>query len=544
MFQLGDVVGVRLPAGDSYRTTLTNRAGNLGEQIGDGLVLVEPAEPGEYELRIWKEESESQSFPLEFVDDDEVETEAPWATRLHREGGIEEAELTRCDLFNCRLLLNVVGPRSIKDLEIRLAIIPGPCEVSLHAGELPLRVSSTHDVWRELIDRLPDAVLSSHCDLELSISIGGISKDVWRLEADSPSVWWESDASRVRAVGDAGEFRVESRSATTNGLVADAISSSEPVVSVACDNEGAPLIFDARVDVTPNSTWPARLHNPDRLLREMDDRESGLGFHSVVARYLQLASASSGSKVAELHRVGLADQLRDWIMEICCGDHWSYRQAEQEAIESLSPIDAWWSEQRKHRVTVSADSEAEWEYPQTLPANFATRFADLLPDRWWDGSVPEISDDDAARLDSVYQALLDDDGVFVDSLALQRSLQKANWRLNGSHLADLIIPVTGGDDLLGWSLTDVTVAELAMELRDWIRRYLRTGRGRQSWSQEELSDWLNLLLYPEQLRNRPWESLLVKLLADRCVARTGALIAWRIRQIGRIESDTSCQGKA
>ena len=543
MFQLGDIVGVRLPVGEAYRTTLTNSDGNRGEQIGGGLVLVEPTESGEYELRTWKDEAECQLFRLDFVDDEEVEAEPPWVARLHREDVSEESELTRRDLFNRRLLLDVVGPRSVENLEIRFAITPGPSEVSLHAGELPLRVSSTHDVWRELIGRLPDAVLSSHCDLELSVSIGGISKDVWRLEADSPSVWWESDAGRVRAVGDAGEFRVESRSATTNELVADAMSSSEPIVFVACDNEGASFTFDARVDVAPNSTWPARLQKPDRLLRELDDREPEIGLRSVVTRYLQLASASSGSRVAELHRVGLADQLRAWILDICCGDHWSYHQAEQEAIESLSPIDVWWSVQQEHRVTVSADPEADGEYPQTLPADCAARFAALLPDRWWDGSLPEINDDDAARLDSVYQDLLDDDGVFVDSSALQQTLREANWRLNGSHLADLIVPVTGGDDLLAWSLTDVTVTELATDLRDWVRRHLRTGRGRQSWSQEELSDWLNLLLYPEQLRNRPWESLLVKLLADRCVARAGALIAWRVRQIGRIESDTSCQGE-
>lgn len=543
VFQLGDVVGVRVPAGDEYRTTLTNSVGSLEEQIGGGLVLVEPTEPGEYILRIWKNESECQLLPLEFSDDGELEAELPWEVRLHREGVSEDGELTRRDLFNRRLLLDVAGSRSIEDLQIRLTINPGPSEVLLFADALPLRIPSTHDVWAKLVNQLPDAVLSSHCDLELSISVGDISKDAWRLEADSPRVWWEVSAGKLRAVGDAGEYCVESRTATTAELVAEAMSLSEPVVSVARDNEGALLNFDARVDVAPNSMWPIRLQKPDRLLRELDDRGSGLGLRSVVTRYLQLASASSGSKIAELHRVGLADQLRNWVLEICCGDHWSYHQTEQETIESLLPIDAWWSEQLKHRVTVSANSEAEQEHPQTLPANFAAHFSSLLPDRWWDGAPPEISDDDAARLDHVYQTLLDDNGIFVDSLALQRSLREANWRLNGSHLADLIVPATGGDELLSWSLTDVTVPELAIELRAWIRRHLRAGRGRQSWSQEELGDWLNLLLYPEQLRNRPWEALLAKLLVDRCVARAGALVAWRVGQIGRIESAMSCQGE-
>ncbi len=380
VFEPGDLIAVRSGSDKGVHVTLKRLSGDGPEQAGGELVLMETAQPGEYELTINEDGLAAQSFGFEFIAKGETDVPLPWEVCLRRVDGSVDAGFTRRDLFNHRLLLEITSPRAIENLRLGVSINPGQCEVAFHVDRLPQRVPSTHDVWKQLIDQLPESTVSSNCDLELTVSIEGLAAGTWRLEVDSPNVWWENDGQRLRAVGDACEFAIRTRNIRTGQLVAQSAIPGEPVVSVAHNSNGNPLMFDARVDVARESAWPGRLPKPARLLREPDDRDAGTGLRPTVERYLELACASSGSKAAELHRVGLAVQFRDRVLEVCCGDHWTRRsaaQAEKLDVEAISPVEVWWAVQEKHPVIVSGGTDEEQQRWLTLSSEFATRFANL-----------------------------------------------------------------------------------------------------------------------------------------------------------------------
>jgi hypothetical protein len=266
----------------------------------------------------------------------------------------------------------------------------------------------------------------------------------------------------------------------------------------------------------------------------MDDVGSHIGLLHVALRYLHVASASSSSRVAEINRVGVRQHLREWVIEILCGPNWTGRQREFVAIEQSHPVAVWWEIQRSHSVLLpEPEMGTERQLPERLPRDVQDEIARKLPPYWWDGVVSEVSF--AGELDETYKRMINED-VFVDAEALTSTLRTASQRLCGSHLADLVVPVTGGDDLLAWPLVGSTFDDLTDELVRWTRAYLKPGRGRQKWAKDELVDWLCFLLYPERLRRRDWQSVLSKLLHDRPVARAGAFLAWRMEQTSRIES--------
>jgi len=206
------------------------------------------------------------------------------------------------------------------------------------------------------------------------------------------------------------------------------------------------------------------------------------------------------------------------------------------SLESVNPISLWWKTQLKYSDLVLPKIEQTRIIPHELPDLVLREFSEALPSTWWDGVVEDVSPDDAAALEPIMRPLLSDEDIYIDDIVFTETLREANRLLCGAHLADLVVPVTGGDDLLQWTVSECSLAELAESLFDWIRKFLKKGRGRQSWSKEELHCYLNLLLYPEQLRRSSWQSVLEKLIHDRPVARAGAFVAWRVEQNARLAS--------
>ncbi|TWU10522.1 hypothetical protein [Allorhodopirellula heiligendammensis] len=493
-----------------------------------------------YELLVQCDGEEIESFSFVIVDDKgdgfiEPDPETPWhAVVSHVDAG--EIELSRKDLFNRRLNLDIIGDRGIENLNAKLTVMPGEAVASVRLDRIPTRLSATHPVWDELCDRLPPSVLKSPCDLSLSVEIEDLSHDTWLLEAELQELWWEDNADGMPiAVSDSGSLDVRNH-CVIKGVSIDEPTDGDPFISVALDADGNELHFDARVGLVGDAFLSRKPDEPQRSLRQMDDVGSVPGMRSITQRYLQLSSATSSSITAEVNRVGAAGALRDWILNSVCGRNWVQKQRESSKIESVNPVAIWWECQASEEDLLQPPPEEVRELPPTLPNLVLAEFADVLPVGWWDGSIAEVEPDDAEPLDSIFQHLIDDDTVIVDAEALTTSLRHANQKLCGGHLADLLIPADAGDELLAWHVTEMSITNCATELLGWIRRSLSRGRGRQTWSSGELQIWLNLLLYPERLRKHPWESVVEKLLQDRPVARAGAFLAWRVEQVRRLES--------
>lgn len=545
VYTTDDEIGVSVIGDEPIQVVLRRGQSELASESVSSVAMLSIESMGPYELVVRRGDEDIESFSFVIVDNKgdgfiEPDPESPWrAVVSHVDAG--ETELSRKDLFNRRLNLDIIGDRGIENLSAKVTVSPGDASAIVRLDRIPTRLAANHPVWEELSQQLPAAVLKSPCDLSLSVEIEGLSHDTWLLEAELETLWWEHDEDALPfAVSDDGPFEVR-RQCVINGTYIDEPTEGDPFITIALDRDGNELHFDSLVGVIGDSRLQRQLLPPKRFLRQMDDVGDNAGLRSITQRYLQLSSASSSSRTAEFNRVGAAQSIRSWILHSVCGPNWIHKQHEFSKIESANPVEIWWECQLIQKDLLQPPSEEERSLPDSLPAIVLAEFDQVLPSSWWDGSVSEIEADDAEPLDSIFQHLIDDDTVIVDAEALTVSLREASQRLCGAHLADLLIPADAGDELLAWHVSEMSITDCASELLDWIRRSLSRGRGRQTWSSGELQTWLNLLLYPERLRKQPWESVVEKLLQDRPVARAGAFVVWRIEQARRVEHSLSLE---
>ena len=539
IYTTDDEVGISVLGEEPLTLVLREGSKEVTRELVTEVATLGIEKKGSYSLTVLRGEQEVDSFSFGILDDSgdgfiESDPEPPWHAMLsHVDAG--ETELSRSDLFNHHLNLDISGDRGIENISAKLSLSPSEATASISLDRIPTRLATNHPIWNQLIKAVPESVLKSPCDLTLSVEIEGMLKKSWRLETELQELWWEDGENNLPiAVNDSSSFNVQHYCLLENRVI-DKPNEGDPFLSVALDSNDNEFHFDARIGLLGDSILFRTLRPPRRFLRQMDDIGDCSGVRSITQRYLQISSASSSSLIAEINRVRAADTLRSWVLHCLCGSNWFYKHQEMRHLESSNPAEIWWMCQSTQKDLLQPPSEKVRHLPEMLPALVLTEFAEVLPEQWWDGTVAEVDGDGAIPLDSMYQHLIEDDSVFVDAESLTRSLCLANEQLCGADLADLIIPVSGGDELLGWRITGMTISDLATELHSWIRRHLGRGRGRQSWIPSELSIYFNMLLYPERLRKQAWETVLEKLLHDRSVARAGAFIAWRVQQNARLE---------
>jgi hypothetical protein len=539
-FTTDDEIGIQITSDKILELKLLCDGSVLDVKTVISSALINIELPGNYEAIVLKDGNAMETFLFAIIDQKgdgfiEPDPEYPWECRLsHADAGV--TSLSRSDFLNRRLVLDVEADRTIENVQLTVSLQPGGSSVELTLPRIPTRLNSTHPMWIELLNKVPPGVRNSACDITLSVSVSGITKEDWRLEPELTSIWWNGDGARFpQALTDQGEVTSIHQCLIT-GVQIQEIEQGTPFISIAHDNLGTEFLFDGRVGLVGDARLQIQLERPRRLLRQLHNADDNPGLLDITKRYLALASATSDSIVAEVNRVGAVQTLREWLIASLCGPTWMTALKQSEPLESVNPVSHWWKTQLKYSDLVLPKIEQTRIIPLELPGLVLREFADALPTAWWDGAVEDVSPDDAAELEPIMRPLLSDEDIYVDDIVFTETLRQANRMLCGAHLADLIIPVTGGDDLLQWTVSECSLAELSESLSDWNRKFLKKGRGRQSWSKEELHCYLSLLLYPEQLRRSSWQSVLEKLIHDRPVARAGAFVAWRVEQNARLAS--------
>ena len=540
VFTTDDEIGLYIWGERIVEIKLLKGREELDHQTVTHAAIVNLEQPGSYDLLVQENGKTVDSFSFSIIDSKgdgfiEPDPEYPWHSKLsHVDSGM--TEMTRSDLFNHRLVLDIEADRTIENVEVNLSISPGESRAKLYLPRIPARLSANHHVWNELLDRIPPSVITSACDLTLKIDIANITSEEWRLEPKLQSVWWDKQSSGLpQAMHDRGIIETVHQ-CVVSGKQITTPQEGYPFISYSLDDQGNELIFDSRVSVMGDAQLQLQLDRPRRILRQMIDVGECPGLLSIATRYLALASATSSSLAAEFNRVRAVQILREWIVSSLCGSNWASAQKQGMELESINPIALWWQVQQKYPDLIQPKPDQPRLLPLTLPQLLIPEFAELLPNGWWDGQIADISDDEAMKLEGILRPLLCGEEIFIDAIVLTETIRETNVLLCGAHLADLIVPVTGGDELMNWSITSSSSEELAQSLLIWSRKYLERGRGRQTWTVEELQICLNLMLYPEQLRKSSWESVLEKLLQDRPIARAVAFLAWRVEQTRRIET--------
>ena len=304
-------------------------------------------------------------------------------------------EMTRSDLFNHRLVLDIEADRTIENVEVNLSISPGESRAKLFLPRIPARLSANHHVWNELLDRIPPSVITSACDLTLKIDIANITSEEWRLEPKLQSVWWDKQSSGLpQAMHDRGIIETVHQ-CVVSGKQITTPQEGYPFISYSLDDQGNELIFDSRVSVMGDAQLQLQLDRPRRILRQMIDVGECPGLLSIATRYLALASATSSSLAAEFNRVRAVQILREWIVSSLCGSNWASAQKQGMELESINPIALWWQVQQKYPDLIQPKPDQPRLLPLTLPQLLIPEFAERLPNGGWDGQSADISDDDA-----------------------------------------------------------------------------------------------------------------------------------------------------
>ncbi len=540
-----DALALSIGSGDglSIQWSRDNvRQGRLALSAGS-LVTLPGEELGRYVVELLAGEERIDRREYEVIEIDPYEREHAVCSMELLGDGPSREDFTQQrlvkELLQQRLTLEIASPRRICDVMVTLRIVETGTSVGATLDALPARFGPKDPIWEQLLKSAAAAGSLEGIELTLEVCVGRLAKRSWRLESEADELWWEltSDGTPV-PLSDADRYRVVSR--PLDRLLADPVPDdvvSPRLLLARRKRDGYLAHFDAMYRTDSRSTWPSELEMPRRLLRQFDDSEDGTGLRRLVEVYLQVSCARTDNLVAEWMRRGHAATLRKWILTVCCGSRWEHLLEEVEHVESMDPVRMFWDQALQLRAGFPR------EMPESLEAAsdawFERAREDLqirLPEGWWHGPIPRLSNTDGESLDEVFQKALGRSDYYTETESFQKALRATCWKLNGDRLADLIQPAIGGDELLEMPLFGMSVSELQRELILWRKRHLRGLPSRIAWDGDQLGSWLALLLQPSALRRHPWEDVLRSILADQPVARAGAFAVWRVEQLERLGS--------
>lgn len=540
-----DPMALSIESGDSL-SVVWKRNGGFVEQcaLTEGRLMALPRdEPGRYAVDLRTGSDLLDSYEYEVVHTDRGEKEnAVCSLSLSGDGpSREEFPKPRLvkELRQHRLTLEVGCARRLANVPITVRVPETGAVAHETIDFLPARFGPRHGLWSRLLDSASAGVSWEGSDLTLEVRVGNLARSTWRLECETEELWWEpSPSGAPTPVSDADVYETVSRPA--DRLLDDAVpgESAPPHLLLARRRrDGQTAQFDGMFLTDDQTGWPLELVRPPRLLRQLDDDDRGVGLRRVVELYLQMASAGSNNVVAEWHRRKYAATLRKWILGVCCGARWSHAGEESAEDEMIDPVRCFWREAWLQRAgfpendLALTDADAERLFEEA-----ADRLRARLPEGWWQGPIPALTDTQGELLDDVFRRAQSRNDFFTPTVRFQKALESACWRLNGSRFADLIQPISGSEDLLELPLLGMSISELQLELNGWRTRHLRGLPLRIAWDGDHLGIWLALLLQPATLRRHAWEHVVNALLSDLPIARAGAFMAWRVEQLERLSS--------
>ncbi|WP_144054861.1 hypothetical protein, partial [Rhodopirellula europaea] len=265
IFTTDDEIGLTVTGEQPIELILKKGANELVRETVSSVALLSLGSKGAYELIVRRDGKDDESFSFVIVDEKgdgfiEPDPETPWhAIVSHVDAG--ETTLSRKDLFNRRLNLDIIGDRGIENLQAKLTLNPGEAVATMRLDRIPTRIAANDPVWDKLCERLPPSVLKSPCDLSLSVEIESLSHDTWLLEAELQELWWQDDEEGLPiAVSDNGPLEVQHH-CVIKGVCVDQPTEGDPYISVATDGEGNNLNFDARVGVLGDAFLSRQPHS-------------------------------------------------------------------------------------------------------------------------------------------------------------------------------------------------------------------------------------------------------------------------------------------
>jgi hypothetical protein len=306
----------------SLRAVHIHNGQTVGELTIDAPSLIEiPATAsGVHEVTIESDAGLSEQLRFDIVRESDVDGLDVPVIQL----SLRAPELAASCLLRGELSLEIAGMRKLENLIMELALSSGSQPSSETLDELPVRFHPGHEIWEKLLTADARDSIARGRDAVLTIRVGNLAERSWLLENQVDELWWEWRNASVRALRDSGEVPIEALS--VRSLLVPSHSGGDELdarLFVASDENGRQYEAGGLL-VTPSAmAWPADLPRPARLLRQLEDRDDGVGLRKLSSLYLAMANATSAHLVAEMHRRRYAETLLKYVVEVCCGDRCS-----------------------------------------------------------------------------------------------------------------------------------------------------------------------------------------------------------------------------
>ena len=281
----------------------------------------------------------------------------------------------------------------------------------------------------------------------------------------------------------------------------------------------------------------------------MDEFDGHYGLKAWVQKYMALATAKPENTLAALHVLKFKDSYLRCIQEVTCGGKWTGRQHHQDQLlRGKTPLQVFVDQCLASKAGIN-DFELEQSSIPAIRRELVAHLALVLPRMWWHYPIRYLSDNDGENFDqafkdafvstaeqlppeeSEYADRLREFSPFTDTSIWQSVLERACEELSGGNLAELVLPLDGGDSLLRSPMQDLGIDELTSLVWDWLEEFVPGRRSTFKWNLDRLKTAISLYVHPAHLRECEWESVVEAMMADRITSRAIAFVAWKRNQL-------------
>ena len=513
-----------------------------------------------------------------------LEISSPEASRQYPFEGVAEAalnvsracwiELTAPEMTVQALLvgsmaLRVDGlaPLEGLTLTVELEIAGRWVGITQPLGPLPQVLFGDHEFWSTLLDTATREQVICDPNPVLHVRVGALAAESWPLEQRLRPCWWVRGPSGFTLESELGPMEHGEVGVTTP----TALPVSIPLGEAGDARLLAPLDPDEAtfgsiaqfttlcVALDTLALSVPRMAKP-RLRRSRRADASSLSAEHLVKAWLRWALADSDSFTAEIRRRQVVSELDSWFTEVVCGENWSRREGQVNAVF----VDPWTLLADACRKTgrgldpyVEVSKSDEDEVIRLGVAEIRRMHADLWLriDLVVDGSeyrreaLLDASHYDTldAAFERAYQVLAEryrragkeeladkvteaDPGSAPDQWDAVLEHVRAASELR--ELGELLLPTHTATQLMALDPTLMPIGEISEELRRWAVAS-RTALAGPVPTDAAMETILALWIAPETAVVLNWRSALEILLSERALARAARYLALRARDVRR-----------
>ena len=446
-----------------------------------------------------------------------------------------------------QIALQIVAARDIQNVPVTLSF--GKTREVISVADFPLHIGPGHEVWEKLKSKQVTNEVAHGSDLRFTVTVAGCEENSWLFENELSQVKWSFDAHGDPSASTDDEclnvIHYSIDQIPARRLSPGAVP-SETTLTVVLKDEEPQFHLGVVVSGSRSSKFPTTPAIPERIERKLiSTSSSSVGLEELVDQYIAFVTVRSPHLVAALHSNKYKQTLWRCIQDTLCGKRWGeYFRQQQERYSQ--PLLVLVRIAEKHSIGFERKFHEVGSVNDTLRHEVMSELATTMPVGWWRYPMQELTADSAAKFDDAFRdayrsaahtVTADETNTwgkaepFTDIDKFKSVMNEAIRLLNGGHLATLLTPLSGGDDLIESPMDLTSVEEITELLVDWRKRFITSQWSSGIWDRETLQTAVQLFHRPQSLRNGDWTNSVELLLRDRNMSRVISFVTWHLSHL-------------